>query len=76
LRVIAALAGDALSEKSAVAGDTEPVCAEVADAEPDEFEPVTTTSIVLPTSALVSVYVWALAPEMCVHVPPLHCCHW
>ena len=40
------------------------VCAEVADAEPEPFEAVTTTRTDAPTPADVKTYVWPVAPAM------------
>jgi hypothetical protein len=43
---------------------------DAADARPAEFEAVTTTRTVLPTSELPSVYVWLAAPEMSPQLVP------
>src|SRR6478735_201128 len=58
-------------------GMTVSVSSEYAVAEPPAFVAVTATVTRVPTSALVSVYVAPVAPEMFVQPPPyVHRSHW
>ena len=54
----------------AAAAVTTAVCAEVAVAEPVEFDAVTTIRTVLPTSAAATVCVCAVSPTMSTQPPP------
>jgi len=68
------MAGSAVSEGAVAAegeGATTEILPEVADFEPDEFDAVTTTRIVPPTSADVSTYVELFAPATDAHPEPL-----
>jgi hypothetical protein len=60
------------------AGATTAVAALVANAEPDAFDAVTVTRIVLPTSAAPSVYCWVVLPETGAQFAPdvSHRLHW
>ena len=57
---------------------TTAVAPDVPDAEPAVFVAVSTTLSVWPTSALVTVYVLLVAPEIATQFAPFesHCCHW
>jgi hypothetical protein len=55
-----------------------PTADDAAPAEPIEFVAVTVTTIVLPTSALATVYVLPVAPAISLQFAPVasHCRHW
>jgi hypothetical protein len=54
---------------------TGPTCELVAELDPPPFVAVTTTSMLVPTSVELSVYVEPVAPLMSLHVPDVQSCH-
>jgi hypothetical protein len=72
------IVGRAVFDGAAGAACTTAVCADVAVADPAEFDAVTATRIVEPTSAETSVYAAAVAPEILTQFAPEESqrCHW
>ena len=64
------IVGSAVFTGALAAADTTAVCTELALLEPTEFEPVTATRNVEPTSAATAAYDCDDAPEMSLQLPP------
>ena len=64
------IVGSAVFTGALAAADTTAVCTELALLEPTEFEPVTATRNVEPTSAATSAYVCAVAAAMSTQPAP------